>query len=160
MVSLNPGSAFPNLGLTDGRGNAAAARSGETLYGIFKTTCPTCELAWPFFDRIGRMAQGGGLTVVAISQDDVAATAAWNRRLGVGLATLFDEKPWPASELLRIDTVPTFLRVGQDGRLLETLEGFQKQKMQDFAAEAAALAGNAPAPFFQPGENVPALKAG
>ena len=144
----------------DGRGIAAAAQSGEILYGIFKTTCPTCEFAWPYFDRIGRLAQGGALSVVAVSQDGIADTAEWNRRLGVGLTTLFDEKPWPASEVLSIDTVPTFLRVDKDGRLLETVAGFQKQKMQDFAAEAAALAGKAPALLFQPGENVPALKAG
>ena len=160
MAALTPGSVFPRFELTDERGHAATRPAGEVLYGIFKTTCPTCELAWPFFDRIGRLAEGGALSVVAVSQDDLGDTAEWNRRLGVKLRTLLDDEPWPASEALGIETVPTFLRVGKDGRVLETVVGFQKQKMQDFAAEAASLAGKTPAPLFQPGENVPALKAG
>lgn len=160
MTALTPGSAFPRLELSDARGHAAAGPAGETLYGVFKTTCPTCELAWPFLERIGRLAEGGALAVVAVSQDEIGETAAWNRRLGVRLLTLFDDEPWPASEALGIENVPTFLRVGKDGRLLEAVVGFQKQKMQDFAAEAASLAGKAPAQLFQPGENVPAFKPG
>jgi thiol-disulfide isomerase/thioredoxin len=160
VAALTPGSAFPRLELSDARGHAAASPAGEALYGIFKTTCPTCELAWPFLDRIGRLAEGGALAVVAVSQDRIRETADWNRRLGVQLRTLFDDESWTASEALGIESVPTFLRVGQDGRLLEAVVGFQKQKMQDFAAEAASLAGKAPAQLFQPGENVPAFKAG
>ena len=140
---------------------AAIAPAGETLYAIFKTTCPTCELAWPFLDRIGRLAEGGALPVVAISQDGAGETtalrtgaSAWNS------STLFDEEPWPASEALRVENVPTFLRVGKDGGSASVIIGFRRQKMQDLAAEAASLAGRATPQLFQPGENVPALKPG
>jgi hypothetical protein len=160
VTALAPGSVFPRLELSDARGHPAARPAGEALYGIFKTTCPTCEFTWPFFDRIGRLAQGGALSVVAVSQNDIGDTADWNRRLGVQLFTLFDDEPWPASEALGIEVVPTFLRVGKDGRIRDVVVGFQKQKMQDFAAEAAALAGQGPAELFKPGEDVPAFKAG
>jgi thiol-disulfide isomerase/thioredoxin len=160
VAALTSGSTLPRLELSDGRGNAAGRPAGEILYGFFKTTCPTCEFAWPFLDRIGRIAEGGALTVVAVSQDDIRETASWNHRLGIKLLTFFDDEPWAASEALGIESVPTFLRVGKDGRIRDVVAGFQKQKMHDFAAEAAALAGKAAAPFFQPGENVPALKAG
>ena len=160
MAVLTPGSAFPRLELSDTRGHKALRPAGEALYAVFKTTCPTCELAWPFLDRINRLAEGGDLAVVAVSQDGVGLTEDWNRKLGVQVRTLFDDEPWPASEALGIENVPTFLRVGKDGKLREVVVGFQKQKMEEFAAEAASLAGKAPATLFQPGDDVPALKAG
>jgi len=160
VAALSPGSALPALSLTDALGGAAAPPAGETLYGFFKTTCPTCELAWPFFDRIGRAARGGRLSVIAVSQDEPAPTDDFNRRLGVALPTLFDAPPWRGSAALGLDTVPTFLRVGADGRVLGTLIGFQKEKMQDLAREAAALAGKAAPEIFRPGDAVPSIKPG
>jgi len=160
VAALSPGNALPALSLTDGRGGAAAPPAGETLYGFFKTTCPTCELAWPYFDRIGLAARGGKLLVVAVSQDDPEATDRFNRRLGVQLITVFDPEPWAGSAALGLDTVPTFVRVGADGTVRGTLVGFQKQKMQDLAAEAAALAGKPATDLFLPGEVVPLIKPG
>lgn len=146
--------------MTDGRGGPAPPPAGEALYGFFKTSCPTSELAWPFFDRIGRLARGGRLAVVAVSQDKPRETTAFNERLGVGLPTLFDSEPWRASEALGLETVPAFLRVGADGKLRDALVGFQKQKMQDFADEAASLAGRPATELFRHGESVPAIKPG
>ena len=160
MAALSPGNALPALSLTDARGGAAAPPAGEILYGFFKTTCPTCELAWPFFDRIARVARGGKLTVVAVSQDEPAETDRFNRRLGVELPTVYDPAPCSASEALGLETVPTFVRVGADGTVRGTLLGFQKQKMQELAAEAAALAGKPATDLFLPGEVVPLIKPG
>jgi thiol-disulfide isomerase/thioredoxin len=160
VAALSPGKALPALSFTDARGGAAAPPSGETLYGFFKTTCPTCELAWPFFDRIGRAARGGKLTVVAVSQDEPGEADRFNRRLGVELTTLFDPAPCAASEALGLDTVPTFVRVGADGTVRGVVLGFQKQKMEELGAEAAALAGKPAPAIFRPGEVVPLIKPG
>jgi thiol-disulfide isomerase/thioredoxin len=159
VAPLSPGNALPALSLTDARG-AAAAPAGEMLYGFFKTTCPTCELAWPFFDRIGRAARGGKLTVVAVSQDEPAETDRFNRRLGVELSTVFDPAPCSGSEALGLDTVPTFVRVGADGTVRAILVGFQKQRMEELGVEAAALAGKPAPDIFLPGEVVPLIKPG
>ncbi|MGH9364399.1 MAG: TlpA disulfide reductase family protein [Thermoanaerobaculia bacterium] len=160
MAVLTPGSPFPPIDLTDGSGGAAAALAGEALVGFFKTTCPTCEFAWPFFERVGRLAEGGTLSVLAVSQDEPEPTAGFNERLGVRLRTLYDAEPWRASEALGMEVVPTFFRVGADGKLRQAVVGFERQKMQDFAAEAAALAGKSTAPLYLLGENVPAIKPG
>lgn len=160
MAALSPGNALPALSLTDGRGGAAVPPAGEALLGFFKTTCPTCELAWPFFDRIGRLAAGGKLAVLAVSQDDPASTARFNERLGVSLPTLFDLEPWRASSALGLEIVPTFLRVAAGGTLRDAVVGFQRQKIEDFGAEAARLAGRSDAEIFHPGETVPAVKPG
>ncbi len=85
VAVLTPGSAFPRLELSDTRGNKTARPAGEALYGVFKTTCPTCELAWPFSTGSADWPKGGALEVVAVSQDDAGLTAEFNRRLGVQL---------------------------------------------------------------------------
>lgn len=127
---------------------------------FFKTTCPTCEMAWPFLERIRQIGEAGKLQVVAVSQDDPRETREFNRRLGIGIATLYDPSPWKASETLGLSTVPTFLLVGSDGLLRDSAIGFQKQKMEGFAGRAAELAGRPKQSLFRPGENVPGIKPG
>ena len=72
--------------------------AGETLYAFFKTTCPTCELTWPYLERLRVLAGDGGVAVVAVSQDDPGRTEAFNERLSTRIPTLYDPPPWRASD--------------------------------------------------------------
>ena len=103
-----------------------ARRGGETLYAVFKTTCPTCELTWPFLERIRQIAEGGDLRVVAVSQDDAAKTTGLRRAARRGSRPLYDPEPWPASDALGVTNVPTLFRVGADGTIAETVVGFDR----------------------------------
>ena len=89
-VVLDPGRPFPPIALRDEKGQIAEVPPGEMLYGFFKTTCPTCELAWPYFDRIARIGEGGSLSVRAVSQDEPDATRRFYDDLGVQIPTLYD----------------------------------------------------------------------
>jgi len=160
VPALEPGAKLPPIALRDERGAAFSLPTGETLYVVFKTTCPTCELTWPYLDRIRRAAEGGGLRVVAISQDAPGATRAFEKRLGTALETAYDPEPWPASDALAVENVPTLFRVAPGGLIQETVVGFDRARMEGLAARAAALAHRPPAPLFHPHERVPALKAG
>jgi peroxiredoxin len=161
VAVLEPGSSFPPLSLRDADGRSAVASGGETLWAFFKTTCPTCELMWPYLERLAQRSNGGG-SVIAVSQDDVAETESFNERLGVGVRTLYDGPPWKASEALGLSNVPTLFLVDREGRIRETIEGFQKAKMEELARR---LTGRKPSQgpaesLFRPGESVPALRPG
>jgi peroxiredoxin len=160
VAALDPGTPFPPITLRDETGTPIPAPRGETVYAVFKTTCPTCELAWPYLDRIRRIADGPGLSVLAVTQDDPAKTRAFHARLGTKLETAYDPSPWPASDALGVTTVPTIFRVGADGVIAETLVGFDRERMRELARRAAALAGKAPVELFSSDENVPAIKPG
>ncbi len=160
VAALNPGSALPTIALRDGRGNAVALPAGETLYGFFKTTCPTSELAWPYLERIRVISEGGKLSVLAVSQDDAETTERFNERLGVRVRTLYDPSPWRASEALGLESVPTLFLIGAAGTIRESIVGFQRQRMEELASIAAALAGRPSPGLFRPGENVPSIKPG
>src|SRR4029077_16190583 len=110
-------------------------------------------------DRIHR-ANPSGLRILAVSQDDPRTTAAFNKRLGVGLETEFDLDPWMASDELGVTNVPTLLRVGPTGIVEETIVGFDRTRMEGLSKRAAALAGRPAAPLFRADEHVPATKPG
>lgn len=151
---------MPSLRLRDERGAPLPPPEGETLYVFFKTTCPTCALTWPYLDRIRRAGDGGSLRVLGVSQDAPATTAAFGQRLGTRVETAYDAEPWPASDALGLSTVPTLLRVGADGIVAETVEGFDRARLEGFARRAAESAGRPPAPLFRPDDPAPAVKPG
>ena len=160
MAALSPGTRFPRVSLLDESGALSAAADGETLYAVFKTTCPVCEMTWPFLERIRQVADGGKLRVLAVSQDNAAKTQAFNGRTGARLDTRYDPEPWKASDALGMTTVPTLFRVSPDGTIAETVEGFDRKALEGLARRAASLAGKPPAELFRPGEKVPPFKPG
>ena len=97
---------------------------------------------------------------MAVSQDDPEATARFYRELGVAVPTLYDREPWEASEAVKLENVPTFFVVGKDGVVRDAAIGFQRHKMEEFAALAADSAGRRAAALFLPGDDVPAMKPG
>ena len=161
MAALDPGVLLPPLPLIDEHGDPLPASAGasETLYVAFKTTCPTCALAWPFLERV-RRASEGGMRVVGISQDPPDATREFQDRLGTKLEIGYDPSPWPISESLGLTTVPTFFRVGADGTVEERFEGWDRERVRALARRGASLAGREAADVVGPGEEVPAIKPG
>ena len=156
MPALGPGIPFPRLDLRDSRGESAGLPDREALYVFFKTTCPTCELLWPYLDRL-RDRVGESLSIVGISQDGPADTERFSRETGAHVPTLFDPPPWRASEDVGLDNVPTMFLVGRDGRIRETILGFQKAKLEELAS---ARSGDGGSPLFRPGDNVPEVRPG
>ncbi|MBC8645870.1 MAG: hypothetical protein H7X85_01805 [Thermoanaerobaculia bacterium] len=146
--------------LREETGHAVDPPEGEKLYVFYKTTCPTTEMTWPHLERIRRLAAGGSLTVVPVSQDDPGETADFHRRTGYSASAFYDPPPWTVSESLGLASVPAFFLVGGDGVVRQTALGFEKEKMESFAARAAELAGRPYQGLFDPGDGVPAVRPG
>lgn len=161
MAALDPGASFPRITLRDESGAPAdRKRGGETLFAVFKTTCPVCELTWPYLERIRKIAEGGSFSIVAVTQDDPAKTKAFNARLHTKLETVYDREPWPASDALGVTNVPTLFRVGADGVIAETVVGFDRERLQALAARAAAASGKPAPKLFTASDHAPAFKPG
>src|SRR5262245_1121252 len=90
-------------------------KKGRALVALLKVSCPFCQLASPFLDRI---AAGAGLQVIAVSQDDDGSTQNFNQRFGVTFPTLLDraKEDYPASNAYGISSVPSIFMVEPDGR--------------------------------------------
>ena len=141
-----------------------AAAAPETLAGwladglpvvlaFFKTSCPTCQLAFPFLQRI---ADRGGVRVVGISQDDAAVTARFAEKFGVRFWIGMDREAdgYPASNAYGITHVPAIFAIEPDGRIAQQWSGFHKAEMEALAERAGG------GTLFGPGDAVPEWKAG
>jgi peroxiredoxin len=124
---------------------------GPAAIVFFKTSCPTCQLALPFLDRM----RGGALPVYVVSQDDAARTREFLRLFPVELPVLLDAAAagYPASNAYGIEYVPSLFVIETDGTISETCEVFDRRVYE-------ALAVRAGRPIFQPGESVPLYKPG
>jgi peroxiredoxin len=124
---------------------------GPVLLGVFKVSCPVCQLALPFLDRIGK----GSLPVVVISQDDERATRQFHQTYGISLATLLDrgKDRYPVSNGFGIEHVPPMFLVEPDGVISTVVEGFRKADLESIGLRSGIVT-------FRGTESVPAWKAG
>jgi len=147
---LSPGSKAPQFSLRDLDGapqtlTGILAR-GRVLLAFYKISCPVCQFAFPFLERI----VGGPLPIVAISQDDAGATRRFQKKFGVTMPTLLDSEAagYPASNAFGITHVPSLFLVETDGTISLASEGFVKSDLEAIGVP------------FRDDEAVPAWKAG
>lgn len=127
-------------------------QAGPALFAFYKISCPVCQLTAPYLERL---AGGGKLQVIGVSQDDDDATVGFTDRFGVTFPTLLDQaaEGYPASNAYGISSVPSLFLVEQDGRVSKSFNGFSKRDLEE-------LGGRAGAAPFRPDEKVPDFKAG
>src|SRR5713226_7890752 len=68
----------------------AALKQGPVLAAFFKVSCPTCQYAFPYLERIHKAHGDKKITVVGISQNDQRDTGAFLKEYGVTFPTLLD----------------------------------------------------------------------
>lgn len=156
-MPLAPGSAAPAFRLPLLAGGEAGLterlRGGPVLLAFFKTTCPTCMLAFPFLERIHQGARR--LTLLAISQDGDQATSRFHREFGVTMPTALDpaDNGYAVSNDYGITHVPSLFLISADGSVQWFSTGFSKQDLEE-------LGRMADAEVFTPDDHVPVWKPG
>jgi peroxiredoxin len=132
---LVPGNAAPDINLTDLDGGRfdlrKALEQGPVVLAFFKVSCPTCQMTFPFLQRLAD-STANSAQLIAISQDDVADTREFQQRTGVSMRTLVDSRPrYEASNAYRIDSVPSLFMVDTDGTIALAVDGFHKAALED-----------------------------
>jgi len=125
---------------------------GPVLLAFFKISCPVCQLATPYLDRL---AANKTLQVIGISQDVADATRGFLQRFGVTFSTLLDlaSEDYPASNAYGITSVPSLFLLERDGTVSRSFNGFSKRDFEEIGVRA----GVSP---FGPEDHVPEWKAG
>lgn len=127
-------------------------KKGPVLLAFFKTTCPVCQLTFPYLERLSR---NEAVQVIGISQDDASATRKFNDKYGVTFPTLLDQarEGYPVSNGFGISTVPTIFIVETDGAVSGSFAGFRKRELNEVGRRVEVR------PFLD-NEYVPEFKAG
>jgi thiol-disulfide isomerase/thioredoxin len=93
------------------------------MINFWASWCTPCRMEMPGFEDLYRSNKANGFTILAINVDkDRAKADAYLQSKPVSFPTLFDKK----GELLdrfKIESLPTTILVGHDGRVLRVYEG-------------------------------------
>lgn len=165
MPALSTGTTAPDFTLKSMDGQAfslhQALDRGPVLLAFFKVSCPVCQYALPFIERVYRAYGDQKVTVVAVSQNDKKDTASFIKEYGLTFPVLLDDtKSYPVSNAYGLTNVPTFFWIARDGQIEVSSVGWIKAEIEDLNRLASTATGNGLRPVFRVDEEIPAFRAG
>ncbi len=144
-------------------GDLLASSGGlPLLLAFFKVSCPTCQLTWPYVQRLHTLWGGKAVRVAGVCQNTAAEGKAYYRDYGKASFDLFvDPEPgFVASNAFGVETVPHLVLVAPDGKVRKTLTGWSRREMEALSRELAEGAGLAPKPLIPASDPVKDWQAG
>jgi peroxiredoxin len=162
MAALEAGVQAPHFDLDGSRFSLQSAlKRGPVLAIFFKISCPVCQFALPYFERIYKAYGAGIVSIIGISQNDKQETGEFMRRYGISFPVLLDDtKSFRVSNDYGLSNVPTAFWISPEGEIEISSVGWVRTDMEDMARRAASATQEAPNPIFQPTESVPDFRAG
>lgn len=165
MAPLEAGSSAPQFELPamNGPGFSLqdALKRGPVVAAFFKISCPVCQYAFPYLERIYKAYGNGKLSIVGISQNDREETAAFINRFGITFPVLLDDtNKYPASNAYGLTTVPTVFWISEKDEIEIASVSWVKKDIEEIARKAASASEQASQPLFQPTEQIADFRAG
>ena len=164
LTTINAGNTAPSFSLKslDGKTYSLATllEKGPVVAAFFKISCPVCQFALPFIQRLADRYNGDNATVLTVSQDDTKSTASFNQQYGLSLLTLLDDAGYHVSNAYGLSMVPTIFLIEPDGKVKVSSMGFDKADLEKIAAELSTRRKISAAPLFGANEPIPASKPG
>ncbi len=156
---LSIGDKAPNINIKALDGQVHGLGPGLTLAIFFKTTCPTCQYAWPFYERLYRAYHEAGLDLLGISQHDLDQTRSYAAQYGSTFPLLVDEG-YKVSKAFAPDFVPTGFLIDSHRNIVGAFASWNKQQYELLGQDIAGRLGAAPKTLILPGEEVVGFKPG
>jgi peroxiredoxin len=165
MAALAVGAKAPDFELKtlDGKRFSLSEELARGAVGLvfFKVSCPTCQYALPYFERLHKAYRQKGIKLVGVSQNDATETAAFIKEFGVTFPVLRDDtRSYPASNAYGLTNVPTIFWIAQDGEIEVSSVGWVKADFEEINRKMAEAGKSAPAGVFRAGEGVRDFRAG
>jgi peroxiredoxin len=165
MTALASGTKAPNIELKTLDGKPFSLQDelsrGPVVLAFFKVSCPTCQYALPFLERLHKAYGHKGVKLVGVSQNDAKETAEFNKQFGITFPVLLDDiKRYPASNAYGLTNVPSIFWVAQDGEIEVSSVGWVKSDFDEINRKMAEADKVALALVFKPGDDVRDFRAG
>jgi peroxiredoxin len=165
MAALTPGTTAPDFTLptTDGKTFSLrdALARGSVVATFFKVSCPVCQYAFPFLERIYKAYGNKNVTIVGISQNEKKDTVAFMKEYGVTFPVLLDDtNTYRVSNAYGLTNVPTIFWIAEDGEIEISSVGWVRQEIEEINHKAAEATGDGVKPMFRPDEQVADFRAG
>ena len=138
-----------------------ALKKGPVVAAFYKVSCPVCQLAFPYVERIFKAYKAAGkFTLVGVSQDDASDTKAFNRQFGVTFPVLLDAKGYPVSNAYGLTNVPTIFLISPQREIEASLVSWSKEEMEELNRTLAKISGVPAAQIFTAADQAPVFKPG
>jgi peroxiredoxin len=165
MAALATGAKAPEFELKtlDGKKFSLSEQlaKGPVVLAFFKVSCPTCQYAMPFLERLYKVYRDKGVTLVGVSQNDAKETAAFCKDFGVTFPMLLDDtRTYPVSNAYGLTNVPTIFWIAEDGEIEVSSVGWVKAEFELINRKMAGTGKIAAAVVFKSGEDVRDFRAG
>src|SRR5208337_4907459 len=157
MAALTTGTTAPDFTLpgTDGKHFSLrqALAHGPVVLAFFKVSCPVCQFALPFIERIYQAHGNGNVTIAGVSQNDRKETAAFIKEYALTFPMLLDDtNKYPVSNAYGLTNVPTVFWIAQDGSIEICSVGWLRSEIDDINRKSAQTADATLVPVFRPNE--------
>jgi peroxiredoxin len=158
-MTLHVGDVAPKFSLRAIDGQTYSLNHELTLAIFFKTSCPTCQLAWRYYERLHRAYQANGLHLWGISQHNREKTQKYAAKYGATFPHLIDDN-LKVSREYDPEFVPTGFLIDADGKIVETFTSWNRARLNQLSEQIASRLNVSPQEMIQPEENVVAFKPG
>ncbi len=166
MRALETGVMAPGFSLPTSDGKQIslqdALRQGPVLLAFFKVSCPVCQYAFPFFERIFQSNRSGKMTVLGVCQDTPKKAKAFVQEFGVSFPVAIDDESngYAVSNAYGLTNVPTVFLITPDGEIEVSSVGWSKRDVEAINQRLAEYRHQAPSPIWRTGESIQEFRGG
>lgn len=138
----------------------ASLNDGPVILAFFKISCPVCQYAFPYLERMHQALKERGVKIVGVSQDDRRHTAEFTRAFGITFPIVLDDTDrYDVSNAYGLTNVPTVFDIDEEGVIQTTSVGWSRADLEAIYrrhADGSELAN----PLFKPAEKIADFKGG
>jgi peroxiredoxin len=165
MTALATGKKAPDFTLPAMNGQQfslkEALTQGSVIAAFFKISCPVCQYAFPFLQRIHQAYRDKKVTIIGISQNNKKDTALFIKEFKLTFPVLLDDTDtYPVSNAYGLTNVPSIFWIDADGTIEISSVGWVKQEVEEINQKTAQTSQARLQPVFRSDEQVPAYRPG
>src|SRR5271166_3603895 len=164
MATLSTGVRAPGFTLSTVQGKPVtldeALQKGPVVLAFFKVSCPVCQYAFPFFERMFQANRDSHVSFLGVSQDKAKDTEAFIKEFGVTFPVVLDDaKHYAVSNAYGLTNVPTLFYIAPSGEIEISSVSWSKADVEAVNLKLAALRQQSPAVLWREGEEVRDFRA-
>ncbi len=133
---------------------------GSVLVVFWKSGCETCDVAFPYLQRLTDVYSTERWELLAVSQEGARESGDYAREQGLSFPVLIDGDGWPESKQYDPEATPTLFLIAPDGAIQMTSVGFHKQELNEIAGRLAQYVGEPATAIASEGDGNPPFKPG
>ena len=165
MAALTAGSNAPDFTLSTLQGEplalADALKRGPVVLAFFKVSCPVCQYAFPFLERLHQGYRNNELAIIGVSQNSERDTVAFRKEYGISFPLVLDDPAnYRVSNAYGLTNVPSVFLLSPSGVIEVSSVGWARAEIAEINGKLAAAVRTSPAPVFPPGQEVAEWKPG